>query len=93
MKTVVLVILNLSSLGLPLRSFSTYAIFSKGWLGLFFSFFFFYILFIFNWKIIALQYCIGLYHTLAGASHRYTYVPSLFNLLPTSHHIKGWLGF
>ena len=79
---------NLSSLGLPLGSFSTYAIFSKGWLGVFF-----YILFIFNWKIITLQYCVGLYHTLTGAGHRYTYVPSLFNLPPTSHPIKGWLGF
>ena len=56
-------------------------------------FFFFYILFIFNWKIITLQYCVGLYHTLTGAGHRYTYVPSLFNLPPTSHPIKGWLGF
>ena len=59
----------------------------------FFFFFFFYILFIFNWKIITLQYCVGLYHTLTGAGHRYTYVPSLFNLPPTSHPIKGWLGF
>ena len=69
-KTIVLVLQNLSSLGLPLGSFSTYAIFSKGWLGVFF---FFYILFIFNWKIITLQYCVGLYHTLTGAGHRYTY--------------------
>ena len=42
-KTIVLVILNLSSLGLPLRSFSTYAIFSKVWLGFFFFFFTFYL--------------------------------------------------
>ena len=89
-RQVVLVLPNLSSLGLPLGSFSTYTIFSKGWLGVFL---FFYILFIFNWKIITLQYCVGLYHTLTGAGHRYTYVPSLFNLPPTSHPIKGWLGF
>ena len=43
-KTIVLVILNISSLGLPLRSFSTFAIFSKGWLG-FLSFFFFFFTF------------------------------------------------
>ena len=45
-KTIVLVIVNLSSLGLPLRSFSTYAIFSKGWLGFFFVLFFTFYLFL-----------------------------------------------
>ena len=43
----------------------------------FFSFFFF------NWRIIALQYCVGLYHTSTWISHRYTYVPSLLNPLPS----------
>ena len=33
--------------------------------------------FIFNWRIIALQYCVGLCHTSAWISHRHTYVPSL----------------
>ena len=42
-------------------------------------------LFNFNWRIIALQYCVGFCHTAAWISHRYTYVPSLLNLPPTSH--------
>ena len=41
-------------------------------------------LFNFNWRIIALQYCVGFCHTAAWISHRYTYVPSLWNLPPTS---------
>ena len=36
----------------------------------------------FNWRIIALQYHVGLCHTSTQISHRYTYVLSL---LPTSH--------
>ena len=43
--------------------------------------------FIFNWRIIALQYCVGFCHTSAWISHRYTHVPSLLNLPPTSHTI------
>ena len=39
-------------------------------------------LFIFNWRIIALQDCVGFCHTSAWISHRYTYVPSL-RPLPT----------
>ena len=46
-----------------------------------------YLCFFFNWKIIALQCCIGFCHTSAGISHKYTYVPSPLNLPPTSHHI------
>ena len=34
-------------------------------------------LFTFNWRIIALQYCVGFCHISAWISHRYTYVPSL----------------
>ena len=41
------------------------------------------LLFIFNWKIIALQYCVGLYYTSTWISHRYTYVPR--PLKPSSH--------
>ena len=40
--------------------------------------------FIFNWRIIALQYCVGFCHTSTWISHRYTYAPSLLNLPPTS---------
>ena len=41
----------------------------------------------FNWRIIALQYCVGFCHTLAQFSHRYAYVPCLLNLPPASHPI------
>ena len=40
---------------------------------------------IFNWNIIALQCCIDSCHISAWISHRYTYVLSLLNLLPTSY--------
>ena len=43
-------------------------------------------LFIFNWRITTLQYCVGFCHT-SWISHRYTYDPSLLNLPPTSHSI------
>ena len=48
-------------------------------------------LFIFSWKIIALQYCVGFCHTSTWISRQYTYVPSLLNLPPTSHpcHLLG----
>ena len=35
--------------------------------------------FIFDWRIIALQYCVGFCHTATWISHKYTYVPSLLN--------------
>ena len=41
-------------------------------------------LFIFIWRIIALHY-VGFCHISTQISHRYTYVPSLLNLSPTSH--------
>ena len=40
-----------------------------------FCFFSFKNLFIFNWRIIVLQYCVGFCHTSTCISHRYTYVP------------------
>ena len=43
-------------------------------------------LFIFNWRIIALQSHVGFCHTTTWISHRYTYVPCLLNLLPTPSH-------
>ena len=49
--------------------------------------YFFKILFIFNWRIIALQYCVGFCHIPMWISHRYLYVPSLLNLPPTSNPI------
>ena len=39
--------------------------------------------FIFNWRVIALQCCVGVCHTSTWISHRYTYVPSFLNLPPT----------
>ena len=42
-------------------------------------------LFIINWKIIALQYCVGFWDTPTGISHKYTFLTSLLNFLPTSH--------
>ena len=44
-------------------------------------------LFIFNWRIIALQYYVGFCHISTWISHRCMYVPSILNLSPTSHHI------
>ena len=38
---------------------------------------------IFNWRIVTLQCCVGFCHTTRQISHKYTYVPSLFNLPPT----------
>ena len=43
-------------------------------------------LFIFNWRLIALQYWFDFHHTSAWICHRCTYVSSLLNLPPTSHH-------
>ena len=42
---------------------------------------------IFNWRIIALQYCIGFCHTSTWIRHRYTHIPALLNLPPSSHPI------
>ena len=42
-------------------------------------------LFIFNSRTIILQCCVDFCHTSTWMSHRYTYVPSLLNLPPTSH--------
>ena len=43
--------------------------------------------FIFNWRIIALQYCVGFCHPWTWINHRYTYIPTLLNLPITSHPI------
>ena len=39
-------------------------------------------LFIFSWRIIALQCCVGFHHTSTWISHGRTYAPSLLNLPP-----------
>ena len=36
-----------------------------------------------NWRIIDLQYCVVFCCTSTCISHRYTYIPSLLNLLPS----------
>ena len=42
-------------------------------------------LFLFNWRIIALQYSVGLCPTSTWIRHRYPYVPSLWSFPPTAH--------
>ena len=44
-------------------------------------------LFIFNWRIIALQYCVGFCHTSTWIIHRYTYVPSFLNIPRSSFSV------
>ena len=44
-------------------------------------------IFVFNWRIITLQYCVDFCHTSTWIKHRYTCVPSLLNLSPTFHPI------
>ena len=45
-------------------------------------FIFIFNLFIFNWRIIALRYCVGFHQTSAWISHRFTHVPSHLNSAP-----------
>ena len=53
-------------------------------------------LFIFNWRIIALQHRVGFCQTAAWISQRYTYVPSLLNLPPPTASclmcLLSWVG-
>ena len=44
-------------------------------------------LFIFSWRIIALQYCVGFCQTSTWFSHRFTYVPFLLKLPPQPTHL------
>ena len=52
--------------------------------NIFIYFFNFFCVCIFNWRIIALQYWFGFCHAATWINHRYTYVPSLLKLPPTS---------
>ena len=57
-----------------------------------FFFFFSFILF-FNWRIIALQYCIGFYCTRMWINHNFIYVPSWTCFHPTPlgcQRVPGW---
>ena len=51
----------------------------------------FFNVFIFNWRIINLQYCVGFCHTSTWISHSYTYVLSLLNLPPTASYPSSCL--
>ena len=60
-------------------------------LGLYFCFFLF-VCFIFNWRIVALQHCVGFCQISSWISHRYTYVPSLLTIpLPPSPSLPSRL--
>ena len=54
------------------------------WVGMLAVFYFFSLIY-FNWRIIALQCCVGFCHPSTWISHRYTYVPSLLDLPATFH--------
>ena len=43
--------------------------------------------FIFNWRVIVLQCCVGFCHTTTWVSHKHTYVSSSLNLLSATHPI------
>ena len=47
-------------------------------------------LFIFNWRIFALQYCIGLYQTSIWVSHRVSNFISVCPILPEGKHWRNW---
>ena len=40
----------------------------------------------FNWRKIALQYCVGFCHPTMRISHNYTFITSVLNLLPSPSH-------
>ena len=54
----------------------------QGHFILFFCIYSFLNIFIFNWRIIALQYCVSFCHTSTRISHKYIYIPSLLSLPP-----------
>ena len=58
----------------------------KFYLIMVYDLFFSFILFSFNWRITALQYCVGFCHISTWISHWYTHGPSLLNLLHLPRH-------
>ena len=56
------------------------------------SLLFFFNLFIYGWRIIALQYCVDFYQTLTWISHRYTHVPSSLKTCPGYCLLQWTLG-
>ena len=64
------------------------------WILTSFSLLIFLDLHIFNWRIIALQFCVGFYQTSTWISHRFTYVPSHLSPHPTSlgcYRVQVWV--
>ena len=51
-----------------------------GFLIFFYNFIYLFLLFIFNWRIVALQCCVGFCHTATWSSHKYTYICSFLSL-------------
>ena len=57
-------------------------ILKKDFFSWFIFLFFLFVCFIFNWRIVALQHCVGFWQISSWISHRYTYVPSLLTIPP-----------
>ena len=57
-------------------------ILKKDFFSWFIFLFFLFVCFIFNWRIVALQHCVGFCQISSWISHRYTYVPSLLTIPP-----------
>ena len=72
-------------MGIKYSNSPTYeeALFWEHILFLFFFFLTYFLKIMFNWRIIALQYCVGFYQTSAWISRRFTYIPSHLSIPPT----------
>ena len=49
----------------------------------------FFLIFMFNWRIVALQYCVGFCHTTI-IRYKYTYIPFLWSLPPSPSSHSSW---